>query len=139
MWTCGTCGRVARYQPEGTSSAFFKIYVAVPTLVPTIKRILEGGVQIPGCGGGQLIPCQTYESNVPFLLRFMIDNELTGMNWLTIPAGHYTRRSAGTCKSTCQLEFDVVFDSIVSHKAEGEWNKLAPLRILATDIEVGRV
>ena len=96
-------------------------------------------MQIPGCGGGQLIPCQTYESNVPFLLRFMIDNELTGMNWLTIPAGHYTRRSAGTCKSTCQLEFDVVFDSIVSHKAEGEWNKLAPLRILATDIEVGRV
>ena len=111
------------------------MYLALPTLVPTLKRILEGGIVIPGCGGGQQIPCQTFESNVPFLLRFMIDKEISGMNWLTLPARHYTRRPSSTCKSTCQLEFDCVFDSIVSHKAEGEWNRIAPLRVLSVDIE----
>ena len=127
--------REIRYQCEGTQSAFFKVYLALPTLVPTLKRILEGGIVIPGCGGGQQIPCQTFESNVPFLLRFMIDKEISGMNWLTVPARHYTRRPSSTCKSTCQLEFDCVFDSIVSHKAEGEWNRIAPLRVLSVDIE----
>lgn len=34
-----------------------------------------------------------------------------------------------------QIEVDVTFEDIVPQKSEGEWNKIAPLRILSLDIE----
>jgi DNA polymerase delta subunit 1 len=34
----------------------------------------------------------TYESNLPYALRFMIDNEIVGMSWIKIPAGRYRPR-----------------------------------------------
>ena len=34
-----------------------------------------------------------------------------------------------------QLEVDVSYDDVVARKSEGEWNKIAPLRILSVDIE----
>ena len=37
--------------------------------------------------------------------------------------------------SKCQIELDVTWDKIVSHTAEGEWQNIAPLRILSFDIE----
>ena len=36
---------------------------------------------------------------------------------------------------TCQAEFDVVFDNIVSHEPVGKWMSLAPIRVLSFDIE----
>lgn len=65
----------------------------------------------------------TFESNIPFTLRFMIDTkvgamcvfvgclanatryQLVGMNWIEVPAGAYTLRSNQT--SHCQLEFNM--------------------------------
>lgn len=55
------------------------------------------------------------------------------MNWIEIPGGTYKLRHHKT--STCQLEFDVRYDAFISHAPEGEWSKLAPLRILSFDIE----
>jgi len=34
----------------------------------------------------------TYESNMPFALRFMIDNDIGGMQWIQIPAEKYMLR-----------------------------------------------
>ena len=34
-----------------------------------------------------------------------------------------------------QIEVDVVYEDIVPRKSEGQWNKIAPLRILSVDIE----
>jgi DNA polymerase delta subunit 1 len=34
-----------------------------------------------------------------------------------------------------QLEVDVTYNDVIAHKSEGEWNKIAPLRILSFDIE----
>ncbi len=33
------------------------------------------------------------------------------------------------------MEVDVCYNEIIVHKPEGEWNKIAPLRILSMDIE----
>lgn len=30
---------------------------------------------------------------------------------------------------------DISYDDVVARKSEGEWNKIAPLRILSVDIE----
>ena len=78
---------------------------------------------------------QTFESNVPFILRFMIDQDINGCNWVEAPAGTYSIRDDGRKKSLCQLEIDVVYDSVVSHATEGKWSRIAPFRILSFDIE----
>lgn len=54
---------------------------------------------------------------------------------MEIPENTYTVRSPSESTSTCQLEIDVHFSHVVSHKPEGDWQRLAPLRILSFDIE----
>jgi len=47
----------------------------------------------------------TFESNIAYTLRFMIDTKVVGMNWIEVPAGNYTLNR--TKKSKCQIEFSV--------------------------------
>jgi DNA polymerase delta subunit 1 len=75
----------------------------------------------------------TYESNILYILRFMIDTSVVGMNWIEAPAGMYKLRQKKS--SHCQIEFDIKWDQFISRPAEGEWSKMAPLRILSFDIE----
>jgi DNA polymerase delta subunit 1 len=114
---------------------FVKVYLSLPTLVPKLKRCLSEGV---GVGKDVAWRAQTYESNVPFVLRFMIDNNLAGGSWCEAPAGSFFLRgtSGKLPKATrCDVEIDVIFDSLIAHPCEGSWSRLAPLRVLATDIE----
>jgi len=158
------------YHGKATTS-FLQVYMAMPGLVPAAKRILEDGFSCPGY---PTQPYQCFEANMPFVLRYMIDNDISGCNWLEMPAGTYAvrpgmdtvaaresgssaaavagtpagatlqRGGAGTGKlvpgkakatSYAQIELDIVFDSIISHAAEGEWQRIAPARILSFDIE----
>ncbi|WFD23405.1 DNA-directed DNA polymerase [Malassezia equina] len=48
--------------------------------------------------------------NVAYTLRFMIDLNIVGMNWIEIKAGHYTLRPPNNCISRCQIELDCHFD-----------------------------
>jgi DNA polymerase delta subunit 1 len=110
-----------------------KIYLSLPHFVPRVRSALESGmVHIPGYGTR---PYQTYESNVPFILRFMIDNHIQGCNWVEFPAGTYSIRSHEKQVSLCQMEVDIVYMNMISHAPQGQWGKLAPLRILSFDIE----
>jgi DNA polymerase delta subunit 1 len=121
------------YHGDAGLQPFLQIHVAMPTLVPTARRVLEHGFTCPGYGNLQY---QTYESNVPYVLRFMIDNEIVGCNWLECPAGAWSMRRGPQQKTgRCQIELDIVYTSLISHKPEGEWMKIAPLRVLSFDIE----
>ena len=77
----------------------------------------------------------TYESNLPYALRFMIDNEIVGMSWIKVVAGKYKLRNSGKlCNS--QIEIDIEdFNDVQCLPCEGEYSKIAPLRILSFDIE----
>ncbi|KAH9933323.1 DNA polymerase family B-domain-containing protein [Fomitopsis serialis] len=77
----------------------------------------------------------TFESNIQFTLRFMIDAKLVGMNWIEVPAGSYKLMPENKKKSHCQIELTVRWDRFISHTPEGQWSKIAPLRILSFDIE----
>ena len=57
------------------------------------------------------------------------------MNWLEIPGGKYELRGPSSKISNCQIEFDCSHSNLISHEPEGEWSKIAPLRILSFDIE----
>lgn len=65
----------------------------------------------------------------------MIDTKVVGMNWIEVPAGKYNIYSPSQKRSTCQLEIGMRYDAFISHAPEGDWSKIAPLRILSFDIE----
>ncbi|KAJ2923628.1 hypothetical protein H1R20_g2208, partial [Candolleomyces eurysporus] len=65
----------------------------------------------------------------------MIDTQVVGMNWIEVPAGKYTLIDQAKKKTTCQIEIDVPYHAFISHAPEGQWSKIAPLRILSFDIE----
>ncbi|KAG5647896.1 hypothetical protein DXG03_007820 [Asterophora parasitica] len=77
----------------------------------------------------------TFESNIAYTLRFMIDTKVVGMNWIEVPAGKYGLVSEGQKSSHCQIEMVVKWNAFISHAPEGTWQKIAPLRILSFDIE----
>lgn len=132
---------------------FIKIYVAMPSLIPAVKRLIDDGVGVPNLG---VLRGQTFESNVPYVLRFMIDNEITGADWVELPAGSYSVRkdevsesnySYGNGKgskgsmgfpltSRSTWEVDIFFNNIKTHPCSTpQWSAIAPLRILSFDIE----
>ncbi|XP_055900779.1 DNA polymerase delta catalytic subunit-like [Biomphalaria glabrata] len=122
-------------------SLFLKITVAIPRLIAPCKRLLEQGIQIPGYSHHGF---QTYESNIDFEIRFMVDASVVGCNWIELPADKYSIRdkhkavqhtSDLVIASRCQLEVDIAWTDLISHQTEGEWSKVAPFRILSFDIE----
>ncbi|CAB4270146.1 unnamed protein product [Prunus armeniaca] len=121
--------RSIMYYQQQDSHPFLKIVVALPTMVASCRGILDRGIQIDGLGMKSFM---TYESNVLFALRFMIDCNIVGGNWIEVPAGKY---KTAKHSSYCQLEFDCLFSDLISHAPEGEFSKMAPFRILSFDIE----
>ncbi|CAK9013498.1 DNA polymerase delta catalytic subunit [Durusdinium trenchii] len=118
---------------DGKKKRYLQVMVSVPTMVPKARNILENGFKCPRFSDAAYT---TYESNVPFILRYMVDNNIVGGNWLEIPRARYKLRRPGTRMSRCQVELDVVFEDIVSHSPNvPQWSKMAPLRILSFDIE----
>ncbi|KAL3841404.1 hypothetical protein ACJMK2_019556 [Sinanodonta woodiana] len=121
---------------------FLKITMALPRLIAPAKRLLEQGFQCPGYSQHGF---QTYETNIDFEIRFMVDSDVVGCNWIEVPPGKYNLRDKENSspndlkhpppKSRCQIEIDVSWEDLISHNPEGEWSKVAPFRILSFDIE----
>ena len=93
---------------------FLKIYVSLPGLVPTLKRIMEDGIDLPGVEivdealananhQGSLPVYSAFECNVPFNLRLMVDREISGAGWLTLPKETYQIRDSSKQESHCQV------------------------------------
>ncbi|GKV21576.1 hypothetical protein SLEP1_g31546 [Rubroshorea leprosula] len=122
--------RSIMYYQQQKSQPFLKIVVALPTMVASCRGILDRGMHVDGLGMKSFM---TYESNVLFALRFMIDYNIVGGNWIEIRAGKYKMTEKSL--SSCQLEFDCLYSDLFSHAPEGEFSKMAPFRILSFDIE----
>ena len=122
---------VMNYQKA--KQTFLKVYVAHPKYISQLRTHIEKGSSI----GDQDVLSETcYETNVPYALRFMIDNEIGGMTWIRIEKGNWHIRHAHKKETHCQIEFDVYdYNNVKSLPCEGKYSKLAPLRILSFDIE----
>lgn len=57
------------------------------------------------------------------------------MSWVEAPATTYKLIPSNERQSNCQIEAEVSYRDLIAHKPEGEWSKMAPLRILSFDIE----
>ncbi|CAE7436736.1 POLD1 [Symbiodinium natans] len=115
-----------RWQGSCDHSCFLRVTVAVPSLVATSRRMIEGGFRLDK---GYFAPSTSYETNIPFALRFMIDRELAGGGWVCAAEGF--RRQGPDCVSTCQIEIDMHYSNLMPQ----EKLKIAPLRVLSFDIE----
>ncbi|EDV29384.1 uncharacterized protein TRIADDRAFT_18979 [Trichoplax adhaerens] len=127
---------------ENRQTPFFKITVATPRVLQTTKRLLEIGFSY----SSHPVCCyQTYESNIDFEIRFMVDANVVGCNWIELPATKYMIRgdhapgwnnaqSSLNRTSRCQIEADIAWDQFISYPAEDEWQAVAPLRLLSFDI-----
>ncbi|PRW18348.1 DNA polymerase delta catalytic subunit [Chlorella sorokiniana] len=121
------------YQPA-KDRLFLKIVLATPNLVSTCRGLFERGLCLRWLNN-QYFRSTTYESNVLYALRFMIDCSVVGGNWVELPAGSYTLVPAQSHQTHCQLEAHLHYSRLISHAPEGEWAKMAPFRILSVDIE----
>lgn len=58
------------------------------------------------------------------------------MSWVEAPAGKYRRLlRAEERHSNCQIEAQIHYSDLIAHPSDGEYSKIAPLRILSFDIE----
>lgn len=95
---------------ETPHTKFFKVHVAMPTMVPTLKRIMEDGITLPGVRPTDgtdyegVAVYHPFECNVPFALRFMIDRDISGAGWITLPKETYqVRKDEATKQTHCQV------------------------------------
>ncbi|RWS23209.1 DNA polymerase delta catalytic subunit-like protein, partial [Leptotrombidium deliense] len=77
-----------------------------------------------------------FESNIDFKVRFMVDNNIVGCNWIKLPFSKFEIRNEFSKQSSCQIECDIIYQDLLSYAPEGQWSKVAPFRILSFDIEV---
>lgn len=133
-------------------SPYIKITVTDPKFINRVRSAIEGGTanwkgMWKGVDGGIL----TFDS-IQYVLRFMIDCkvfheyhvrlkvfidiwQIFGMSWVEAPAKSYRMISPNERQSNCQIEAEIGYRDLIAHKPEGEWAKMAPLRILSFDIE----
>jgi DNA polymerase delta subunit 1 len=57
------------------------------------------------------------------------------MSWVEVPSSKYHMIAKRDRQSNCQIEAHVHYRDLIAHPVDGEWAKMAPLRILSFDIE----
>uniref|UniRef100_A0A8C2XA57 DNA polymerase n=1 Tax=Cyclopterus lumpus TaxID=8103 RepID=A0A8C2XA57_CYCLU len=115
---------------------FLRITMAMPRLIAPAKRVLEQGFKF---GHFPINGYQSYEANIDFEIRcvFMVDSDVVGCCWIELPKNNSLPAECLHLKivSLCQYEVDVGWTDFISHPAEGDWQRIAPLRVLSFDIE----
>ena len=116
-------------------SPYLKISVTDPMYVPRIRAGFEQGhVHYKGSWSSADGRVKTYDS-IDYILRFMIDTGITGMSWVEVSPSKYRLIAAHEQQSNCQIEASVHYQDLKAHSNDGEWAKMAPLRVLSFDIE----
>ncbi|MCJ1417659.1 DNA-directed DNA polymerase delta [Xylographa parallela] len=116
-------------------SPYLKITVTDPKYINKLRTTIESGNANykglwKGVDGGIL----TFDS-IQYVLRFMIDTGISGMSWVEVPPSKYHMIDHKDRHSNCQIEAYVHYRDMIAHSSDGEWAKMAPLRILSFDIE----
>lgn len=104
-------------------SRFYKLTFNTPHVFSTMKTLLEGGITVRT----ESVRFKVYESNFPFVLRFMCDLEIVGMSYLRVKDYEISNSEP--------LVITTSSESIECLPIEGEFIALPPFKILSIDIE----
>ena len=113
-------------------SVMYKITMAHPVHVAAARDCLE-------FANRAVTPrvYKTYEANVPFELRYMIDKKINGCEWIQLAPQNGATQVVEDRISTCQYEFLIESPSTalspIPSSVKGD---IAPMRYLSYDIEV---
>lgn len=91
------------YKGPDSKVDFLQVFCKQPAYVSSIRGWLRGGRCIEKID----LSDQTFESNMPFALRFMIDRDIVGMGWVRLE--QYKIREKEKMTSRCQIEVDVEY------------------------------
>lgn len=75
--------------PEQATLKLLKIVMCAPRFLAKARDSLEDGVITNG------YTCKTYEANVLFTMRFMVDTGISGCQWVRVPRDSYRILTAG--------------------------------------------
>lgn len=118
-----------------TKSPYLKITVTDPRYISRLRTSIEGGsANYKGLWKAPEGGIMTFDS-IQYVLRFMIDTHIAGMSWVSVNPGKYHMIPARDRQSHCQIEGYCHYRDLIAHPIDGEWSKLAPLRVLSFDIE----
>ncbi|UKJ88277.2 DNA polymerase delta catalytic subunit [Theileria orientalis] len=137
---------------ENSEKDFLKIIVSVPRMVSNLRTFIESGVYLKVFDQERnevrvAFSRQTYEANLPYTLRFLLDCNIVSGSWLRIPKGQYTlvsqpniytnrsNKNGWERSSTCSIEVFAEYDAVLSLPLEGEYEEIGPIKILSFDIE----
>ena len=116
-------------------SPYLKISVTDPKFINRLRtKIKEGSANYKGMWKGAVDGIATFDS-IQYILRFMIDRGLSGMSWVEVEPQKYHVMPPRDRQSNCQIEAYCHYRDLIAHGHEGEWAKMAPMRILSFDIE----
>ncbi|KAK9476875.1 DNA polymerase family B-domain-containing protein [Lipomyces japonicus] len=111
---------------------FIKIIVKDPKFLSRVR----GGFERGEINYDDMFPLPIASfDNIPFTLRALVDCHMSGMSWVTLPEGKYAVVPKDRQTSSCQLEVSIPYDRLIAHASEGQWLKMAPVRVLSFDIE----
>ncbi|KAK6505129.1 DNA-directed DNA polymerase delta [Arthrobotrys musiformis] len=119
-------------------SPYIKITVTDPKHIAKVRRFLEtGDSNYAGMWNGLEGGLMTFD-NIQYIMRFMVDTKMAGMSWVEVKKDKYTYVPPGLNSGrlgSSQIEAFCHYRDMIAHQAEGEWSKMAPLRVLSFDIE----
>lgn len=116
-------------------SPYLKITVTDPKFINRLRTTIESGnANYKGLWKAAEGGILTFDS-IQYVLRFMIDTHVAGMSWVSVNPGKYHVIPARDRQSHCQIEAYCHYRDLIAHPIDGEWAKMAPLRVLSFDIE----
>lgn len=116
-------------------SPYLKITVTDPKFITRLRTAVEqGNANYKGLWKAAEGGILTFDS-IQYVLRFMIDTGVKGMSWVTANAGKYHVIPQRDRHGYCQIEAYCHYRDLIAHSVDGEWAKMAPLRVLSFDIE----
>jgi DNA polymerase elongation subunit (family B) len=84
---------------------------------------------------GHQVEAVVWECNVPFALRFLIDHGLRPMQWAELQTYGELDRMTSPYTDTVDYHLYAHHEHVLPLALEGEYGKMAPMRLLSFDIE----
>lgn len=110
----------------------FKLLLNAPSVFKQAREVLQKGIYLKN----KLVRFKTYESNFPYVLRFMHDLKFTGVSYIKIKQwSDYVDTSAQDTAKNGDFIIQTSYTFIEALPLEGEWIKVLPQKIMSFDIE----
>jgi len=135
------------YGHHESASDFVEITMRNPQDVPASRGLISRSKKFSSLRNGGMRT--TYEANVEFIIRFMIDTGITGCGWVSFDRSKYRLRrivperegientNPAVRESSCDLEFDIHWKDLIGRSLDDpEWQHVAPLVEVSMDAEM---